>query len=350
MVRKPEKPPYVVYVKGAWYWQPRGRIALTGPPCELGSDDAEAFAKGWTLYNAGINDLQEPTALKSYTISWGATEWRKSDHYSLLASGKPKKPGSIKAQETGLKALELIHGKHDLRGFTRRAAQGFYKKLREDGHDSSAASTMRTTRMLFNFFVDQGYRSDNPFLKARLHVPPGQFEPWTPARVRVFFDKAVEMGRRRVGVYVLLAYETAQNPKDILQWKWSQIKGGVHTQRDKTGGKAFVPLSDWCLTELEALQREAVQLFVNPATKRPYTQRYMAAEVQRIREAAGLPDTLKVRAFRYEAAQEARDGGAGRGDVQSLLAHKSPGTQDYYAEGRDATEAQKARKLWKDET
>ncbi len=350
MARSPGKPPYVVKVRGRWYWQPRGRMRLTGPPCELGEDQTEAFAKGWQIYNAGINDLKQPSASPNpYTVSWGAAEWRNSDHYSLKASGKPKASASIKWQETGLKVLEELHGKHDLRAFNRRAAQGLYQRLRTERGDSMANGVLRLARMLFNWFVDQGYRADNPFLKQRLYNPPGQFEHWNPDRVRLFFDKAIEMDRRVVGTYVLIAYETAQNPKDILRWRWSDIKGGVHTSRSKTGGKAFIPLSEWCLAELEALSKTAVQLFVSQATKRPYKYDHMAKEVRRIAREAGLPDSLQVRAFRYEAPQQAIDGGAGRGDVQSLMAHKSPGTQDYYADRRDATKAQDARKLWKDE-
>lgn len=348
-MKKLTKPPYTTPRHGRWYWEPTGRMALIWPRCPLGADRHLAFTKGWDLYRSGIAELEAGKGPMTGTVAWGIVQWQASDDYRLKSDGTEKKPNSIRAQDMGLKVIQGRIGKRQIKAILRRHAKRWYRELRDKRGDSMAASVMRTARALFQFFEDEGHRDDNPFRRLKLHVPRSTYVPWTPERVQAFFNAAAGMDRRRVGTFVLSVYESAQNPSDVLRWRWDQIKGGVSHKRGKTGEAAFVPLSDWCLTEIEALSKDAVQIFVNPATGQPYTYDYMAKEVRRIARAAGLPDDLKMRYLRHEAAQEARDGGAGRGDVQSLLAHRSPGTQDYYAEGRNATEAQKARKLWKDE-
>ncbi len=58
-----------------------------------------------------------------------------------------------------------------------------------------------------------------------------------------------------------------------------------------------------------------------------------------IRGAAGLPRSLKAGNLR----QEAEDGGADPGAIQSLLAHRSVGTQKFYVKWRQADAAREAR-------
>lgn len=344
------KPPYTYQRKSGWYWEPRGRMAEIWPACGLGKDKREAFIKAWRLYNSGHEEIEAAKGPKKHTVAWGIVQWQDSDDYRIKASKALKKPNTIRGQDTNSAVIQERFGDIQIKTMTRPFAKKWYRKLREERGDHMAASVVRTARSLFQFFEDEGYRDDNPFRKLKVHAPPSTYVPWGQERVRAFFDAAAEDGSRRVGTFLLSVYEAAQNPSDVLVWKWDQIRnGGVYHGRGKTGQQAFVPLSSWLLSELDDLPKEAVQLFVNPATGRPYTYRYIAGEVRRIARLASIPDECQMRYLRHEAAQEAVDGGAEKGDVQSLLAHASPGTQEYYADRRDATEAQKARKLWKDE-
>lgn len=341
------KPPYTYRRGKSWYWEPRGAMAKVWPACGLGGVKSIAFEEGWRLYHAGREEIEAAKGPPVNTVAWGIAQWQASDDYRIKASGQEKKPSSIRTQDTNCAVIQDRIGKRHIRAILRRHAKKWYRELRDKRGDSMAASVMRTARALFQFFEDEGHRDDNPFRKLKLHVPHSTYVPWGRARVKAFIDAA----DGRVGTFVLCVYESAQNPSDVLSWRWDQIRGGgVFHGRGKTGQQAFIPLSSWCLSQIEALPKDAVQLFVNPATGLPYTYSYMAKEVRRIARLAGIPDECQMRYLRHEAAQEARDGGAGRGDVQSLLAHKAPGTQDFYAEGRDATEAQRARKLnWRDE-
>lgn len=344
------KPPYTVGNKSGWYWQPRGKIAEIWPACELGKDRREAFVKAWRLYNSGREEIEAAKGPKPHTVGWGIVQWQASDDYRIKANKALKKHNAIRAQDMGCAVIQERLGKRQIKSVFRRHAKKWYRELREKRGDSMAASVVRTARALFQFFEDEGYRDDNPFRKLKVHVPRSTYTPWCQERVRAFFHAAVEDECRRVGTFLLSVYEAAQNPSDVLVWRWDQIRdGGVYHGRGKTGQQAFTPLSSWLLSEIDTLPKEAVQLFVNPATKRPYTYRYIAGEVRRIARLAGIPDECQMRYLRHEAAQEAVDGGAEKGDVQSLLAHASPGTQDYYADRRDATRAQDARKLWKEE-
>ena len=344
------KPPYTYERRGRWYWEPRGRMADIWPACELGANKRAAFVSGWELYNSGRDEIEAAKGPRVNTVAWGILQWQKSDDYRIKANKALKKPNAIRAQDMGCAVIQERFGKRQIKAILRRFAKKWYRELREQRGDSMAASVVRTARALFQFFEDEGHRDDNPFRKLKVHVPRSTYVPWGQERVRAFFDAAVEDDSRRVGTFLLSVYESAQNPSDVLAWMRPQIRhGGVYHGRGKTGEQAFVPLSAWCLSEIDALPKEAVQLFVNPATGRPYTYSYMSREVRRIARLASIPDECQMRYMRHEAAQQAADGGAGKGDVQSLLAHKSLGTQDYYADRKDATRAQDARKLWKDE-
>ena len=111
-----------------------------------------------------------------------------------------------------------------------------------------------------------------------------------------------------------LIYDTAQNHVDILGVGWRQYDGqGLTLGRQKTGQQTYVPLSDWTRGLLEQTDRAAVQIVVSEETKRPYTYRNFAKWVATIRDAAGLPETLKAGNLRHEAGQEAEAGGADPG-------------------------------------
>ncbi len=117
----------------------------------------------------------------------------------------------------------------------------------------------------------------------------------------------------------------------------------MQEQLNKTGQGSYVRLSAWALSEVSQTPKEAVQIVVSETTKKPYQYRHFARLVAEIREAAGLPKELKAGNPRHEAGQKAQDAGADPGAIQSLLAHKSVGTQQYYVERRRADAAQEAR-------
>lgn len=315
-------------------------------PQELGKDEITAFRTGWNLYWQGKEALREPSATPGlYSIKWGIKEWQGSLEYKVQASGEPKAPRTIEAYDRNLAMIEGELGRYDLRSFERKHAKGFYREQREKRGASMSAQIMRTLRALYSFFLDQGwYRGENPVSKMRLHVPKRTYESWTFERVKAFYEQAAKMNRRSVGLGVALIYDTAQNHVDILALGWRQFDGqGLKLGRQKTGQQTYVPLSDWTQGLLAQTDRAAVQVIVSEETKRPYTYRNFAKWVAIIRDAAGLPATLKAGNLRHEAGQEAEQGGADPGAIQSLLAHKSVGTQRYYVKRMRAADAQAAR-------
>jgi len=340
------KPPYVIRKGDGYYWQPRGRIAEISSPQPLGSDEATAYSDAARLYYQARAALKEPSSKpRVYTISWGIAKWRESDDYRIRADGREKARRSIQAQEMGLKVIEKKLGAGDLRALKKRHAKSWYKQLRDDRGNSMAASIMRTLRQLYSYFIDEGwYEGEHPATKLRLHVPQREYEAWTFEGVKLFVDTAIKEGRRSVALGIALIYETAQNPIDVLTVRWSQFDGqGIDLSRSKTGVGAYVPLSEWCRSLLQDIQREAVQIVVSERTKRPYTYRNFAKHVALIRDCAGLPSHLKAGNLRHEAGQEAEAGGAHPGAIQALLAHKSVGTQKYYVTRKRADKAQEAR-------
>ena len=340
------KPPYIATKASGYYWEPRGSIRDVSAPEALGRDRDAAYGRGWRLYDDARAALKEPSSKpRMFTVSWGVAQWRQSDSYSHRVDGNPKAPRTLESQEAALKTIERELGHGDLRGLKRRHLRSWYKTLKESGHLSMAALTMKTLRQLYTFFRDEGwYEGEHPATKIGLHVPRRVYTPWTFERVQLFVDIAVKMDRRSAGLAVALIYDTGQNNVDVLEARWPQYNGHeMDMARSKTGVGAVVPIMDWTKNLLDETPRQGVQIIIREDNQQPYKRRHFASVVRRVCKAAGLPDDLKAGNLRHEALQEAEDGGADPGAIQSLAAHSSVGTQEYYVKKTRADDAQRAR-------
>lgn len=360
------KPPYVIAKRSGYYWQPKGKIRLSSPPCELGTEQIAAYIKGWELYYAAKRDRATPSAaMQPYSVSWAADKWRQSDDFKLLSNGEPKAKGTIRYYNTGLRVIEARIGKRDLRVLQRPHVKKWRKELYAEGKPHQAALVLKTLRAFYSFCRDEGwYRGRNPAGQMKIFVPKKKgYVPWTWERVKTFYKASVERGRRSVGLAVALTYDTAQNPIDILRLEWPSEEeqqgvvllyddniprykeGEVDMSRLKTGVGGITPLSIWCKSLIEATpeQQRHGHVIRNEETGEPYTKRIFNKWVAEIRRDAGLPDELKAGNLRHEAGQEADDGGASSEEIQGLLKHSEPGTQKYYTKRRRADKAQAAR-------
>lgn len=362
-----KKPPYVIEKASGFYWQPKGKILLASPPCELGKDRVQAYLKGWELYYAAKADRAQPTAAKPFTISWAADKWQESDDFNLRTNGKPKAEATKRYYRTGLKVIEARIGRRDLRVFEKRHAKAWKKELDATDHPAMTACVMKTLRALFGYCIDEGwYKGKNPAAKMKLHIPrKGAYTAWGYDRVMAFYETCVREGRPKVGLAAVLVYDSAQNPLDILRLQWPRKNEGVVTlyaedtpiyrdgvidmARSKTGVGGIVPLSNFSVGLLEAIpeHERAGHVIVNEESGEPFTRRYFAALVAQMRAKAGLPASLKLGNLRHEALQEADDGGASAEAIQSLAQHAEPGTQRFYTQRRRATEAQAARERFR---
>ncbi|WP_193371535.1 tyrosine-type recombinase/integrase [Pelagibius marinus] len=361
-----KKPPYVIEKRSGFYWQPRGKVRLISPPCELGTVRIEAYLKGWRLYYDAKSGLKKASSqMRPYSVSWAAEKWRQSRDFCTKADGKPKQPATMNYHHEGLKIIEACIGDKDLRALERRHVKRWREQLQADGKFSNAVKVIKTLRAFYSFCIDEGwYKGQNPASKMKIHLPAKQsYVPWTWPRVLAFYEKAVEIGRPSVGPAVALIYDSAQNPVDVLALEWPQGEDGVmqlynegrpvyrpeegelDMARQKTGVGNLIPLSQWARELLDAIPEEERRggIVVSEETGERYTRRNFAAWVQKIRKKAGLPEELKAGNLRHEAGQEADDGGASAEEIQSLLQHARIGTQRFYTRRRRAGEAQAAR-------
>jgi hypothetical protein len=359
-----KKPPYVIEKKSGFYWQPKGKVAASSPPCELGKDRMQAYLKGWELYYGAKRDQDVPSAAgKAFTVSWAIAKWQDSRDFKTRSDGRPKSAATMRYYREGLAVIERRIGTRDLRVFQRTHARRWRDQLCETGKFSASAQVMKTLRAFYRFCIDEGwYKGKNPASGMKVHVPTkGAYMAWGFDRVMAFCDAAAAEGRPEVGLAVVLTYDSAQNPWDILHLQWPEQQhgvvslyaatgpiyrdGAVDMARSKTGVDGIIPLSNWSISRLEATPAADRQgpVIVNPDTGAAYTKTNFLAWVRRIRAAAEFPADLKVGNLRHEALQEAEDGKAGAEAIQSLALHSEQGTQRFYAQRRRADEAQAAR-------
>lgn len=363
------KPPYVIGKRSGYYWQPKGKVREISPSCELGTDQMTAYVRGWELYYAAKRSLKDPSAAAApYSISWAADKWRESHSWTHRTNGEPKSKETLRFYSTGLRVIEARIGRRDLRAFQKPHAMAWRDELMKSEHKHQGRLILATLSSFYSYCIAMGwYKGQNPAFKLGVSAPKKKgYMPWTWHRIRLFYEKAVEMGRPSVGLAVVLIYDIGQNPIDILAVQWTDTgpkdviqlyddgtpryrDGEVDMSRSKTGVGGITPLSSWCVDMIEKIPEEDRHghMIINEETGEPYTKRIFNKWVAKIRKEAGLPTDLKAGNLRHEAGQEADDGGASAEDIQSLMKHSDIGTQKYYLRRMRADAAQAARERFR---
>lgn len=326
-------------VKGTWWWVPsRSAKALGFRSVALGKEKSAAALKAEEL-NAKL-DAERAAAkagttaaahVQAGTVAALIRAYLTGPGYADLAARTKREYATI------LRRIEDKAGAVPVAGITRPDLIKVYDKLRAAHGESMAAAMMRVWRLLLSYAHDSGWRPDNPALKFRLRSVRPRQVVWTPEQVAAFTTAATAAGRHGLALAVELAYDIGQRQGDIRTLTWDQFTGtgtALVLRQAKTGTPVHAALSPEMAARLTALappadQRRGVLLIQNTRGA-PYSLHGFTHEFAKIREAAGLPNTLQFRDLRRTAATEMGEAGATDDELRAMTGHLSRNVVSVY--------------------
>lgn len=205
-----------------------------------------------------------------------------------------------------------------------------YEILCKDFSEHRAVHVCKVMRKIWFVGKRHGKVQFNPFEKMGIKGLKPRVVLWEPEQFNTFVAKADEIGLDAIGTLALLCYHLCQRPGDMRQLKWRNYSNGIiRFIQEKTQVEVEIPCSDALIARLDTLKakREDVQpddfIVLCERTGKPYDRFLYVKDARRVREAAGLPDTLQLRDFRRTGATEMADSGCTEDELRSVTGHQS---------------------------
>ena len=234
--------------------------------------------------------------------------------------------------------IKAAFGGKRLNQITRHQIQSFLTELAEEG---LAAATVRLHLVLLRFSLNCArewgmLEGDNPASRIPM--------PYVDNRIERYLDEA-ELQRllhvlrtdqnRTVCAIALFLLSTGCRLNEALSARWSDIDTErrvltIRANNSKSKRVRAVPLNDAALDVLSSLDTrgEFEHVFVNRATKRPYTT--IAKVWDRLRRKAGIAH-LRLHDLRHGFASFLINDGRTLYEVQAILGHSSSKVTERYA-------------------
>lgn len=320
-------PAHVYDKKGVLYFQRRG-YRTTRIKAAQGTKE---FA---LEYAALLNGAVLPPAADARTFNELVREYVASPKYRRLA------PRTARDYDKVLAWVKDKFGALPVSGIQRkdviRAQAANAKTVRFSNY------IVQVLRILLEYSIDLGWRSDNPAKGVELDTTKSQpREAWPPAMIDDY--RAVATGR------ALLIFElclgTGQRIGDVLRMRWSDIDGdGIQVKQGKTGSALWVPISPRLREVLDATPRIGETIIAHGAGK-PLTYFPAAKSVRLVREKIGALE-YDIRGLRYAAAAELAAAGCSDELIASITGHKTTAMIAKYAgPARQRARAQEAQRM-----
>ncbi|HLZ65517.1 MAG TPA: tyrosine-type recombinase/integrase [Aliidongia sp.] len=335
-----DKPRYVETRKRAdgtfaYVWNPSSKLKSAGFAFTvLGGDQKKAFKEADKL-NAQVNDMRRTgkrdAAICEGTIGALARKFMASNDFGALAKNTQETYESslTKLIEMQLRGRRL--GDYKVDYLTPGKARALYEEIVETRGNGAGAYTVRVAQSMYGWGrLADLVRGENPFNKLRAKGTQPRAVTWTRDQREAFICKADELGYWSVGTVVLLCYEWALRPGDVLRFTWDQISDGHMTALTrKREVLVFQKLSERVQQRLG--ERPGTTGLIAPHPKdKPWDWFSWGELFREVREAAELPPSLQVRDLRRTAATEMIDAGLSDREVMAVGGWSSPASLKPY--------------------
>jgi len=233
-------------------------------------------------------------------------------------------------------------------------AQRAYNHWAERGL-SFADHTCRVSSKLYNFSIQLGYCTVNPFSKVSRRPYKTRKVVWTREDITRFLNVAYSsFNTRSVGLIVQMAYEWCQRLGDMTQLKWDNYDFEhrvLYLEQSKRRAKVELPTTDE-LHEMLVQQKQEIgfQPYVAPicnaskVTGNTYNKHTISMAARRIMRKAGLSEELQIMDMRRTGTMEMVDAGVPLPQIMAVTGHQSPASVMPYMK-HTLTSARKAATL-----
>jgi len=199
---------------------------------------------------------------------------------------------------------------------------------------ANANHCARIFSVLMNYLITMEKLTVNPMARVRKRTSEPRSVIWTHDQVLSFLDTAfTKFDWRNIGLIVLMCYEWGQRPVDIRNLTWDQLdldEGVVVITQTKRGATVELPIPDNLITMLKQQKEDwDFQPYVVPHHRpqdnayRPLTISQMTTLLAEVKDAAGLPDDLRVGDLRKTAIVQMIESGVDHLAIQSVSGHKN---------------------------
>lgn len=321
---------YVIFKKGAYYWQPKStfrKFGFVGQP--LPSEPLEMAAKAQEL-NRKLDDARRagfaPVTSTYGTVAYCIQLYRESRIYKNLA------PITQDNYEHRLKKFEEKWGDRQITSITRPKVVEFYETTLGKGEKRQPRKAQDYIKVLSNIIqtaIDKGlYTEPNPCLSLRMEYnEPRKFAP-SDEHVEAFIAKARELGSPEMGLAVRLGYDLCQRETDVIGMKWEQFDGThINITQSKTGQPVEIQCLPELLAALSTTKRQKTPYLVvykHKYEKRytPYKKDWFVHMFAWIRKEANLPAEFQFRDLRRAGLTRLAESGCSAAEMAAVSGHK----------------------------
>jgi len=233
-------------------------------------------------------------------------------------------------------------------------AQRAYNHWAERGL-SFADHTCKVASKLYNFSIQLGYCTLNPFSKVSRRPYKPRKVVWTREDITRFLNVAYSsFNTRSVGLIVQMAHEWCQRLGDMTQLRWENYDFNervLYLEQSKRRAKVELPTTDE-LHEMLVQQKQEIgfQPYVAPicreskVTGTTYNKHTISMAARRIMRKAGLPEELQIMDMRRTGTMEMVDAGVPLPQIMAVTGHATPSSVAPYMK-HTLTSAKKAATL-----
>lgn len=340
-------PQHVLLQRGKWRWVPPMRWR-PGPVSEFlcqGRFTQDAFKRAIELNQFWHEAFLErrgaglASPLK-HTLEWLAGEFQKTVEYRLM---KPRTREDVDWAFRLLTKEGSPWRRAKVQSIDRAACKALFQTMHDSVGHRQALKVLTWLRRLMTYAMDLRLITVNPASRLDLPHPKPRQIVWTWLELRAACRAAVRMGRPSIALALLIAYDSAQRPGDVLACQWPQFDGeGIAWLQQKTGKVAWTPLKAPARYLLRHTPRlEAGAIIVNERSGKPYTRLQWSRAFREVLEAAGINRDLRLADTRRTAGSEILAGG-GKAEPLGGWAINSPILGTYQVPSKEAARASQA--------
>lgn len=293
----------------AYYWKNRhARGAGLDGNEALGSDPMKAATRAtelnalWDAVKAG---KQPPEPIEAEgTVGWLIREIRKSDAHQERAAQID--PTTVRETDWAWDIiLNSPIAKLALTAVTGELAEAFHRALRKNDRYNvdQAHRIMKWFKYLMSRAQWKGHVAVSPTKGQKFERAPSRQIFWEEDEVKAIVAKAIERGRRSIGLASQAAFDTGQREGDVLQFLWrapeNELKpgtfrfptwdrGDILLKQSKTGAVVRVPALPELRQLIELTPQNGIFMILSETTLRPYKMHNFAHLFRECCDAAGI--------------------------------------------------------------
>lgn len=187
-------------------------------------------------------------------------------------------------------------GLYDIEELGRTDAEEIYEQLAETRGTINANTTISAMRRVYNQAIEWGLTDLNPFARFKLELKPRRdVVEWTDEQRARLLEEADSNPRwDRLRRYLLLAHFTGISNREAVDLTWNDIN--LEARRitvTRRGKKLRLEIPDELLEHMKEWDKDVPHV-LHQRSGSPMTSPHLSKDLQRLREAAGLPSELKV--------------------------------------------------------